>query len=180
MCSSFVPGPGRGPRPRSAQWAPRHDHSRPRPDRGVSRRAFSLVELMAVLALMALLASIVTVSVRPLLSRGKQNAARTEISNICSALESFYSVEGRYPTNDEGLAQLAQKTERIPEPLLAGLPVDPWGRPYQYLQPGRNNRPYEVISYGADGREGGQGADADICSWNLREAPSRVQSATGN
>ena len=135
---------------------------------------------MAVLALMALLAGIVTVSVRPLLSRGKQNAARTEISNICSALESFYSVEGRYPTNDEGLAQLTQKTDRIPEPLLANLPVDPWGRPYQYLQPGRNSRPYEVISYGADGREGGQGADADICSWNLREAPSRTQSTSGN
>ena len=129
---------------------------------------FSLIEFTVVLALIGLLAGIVTISVRPMLTRGKQNAARAEIAAIKQALDQFYSIYGRYPTNDEALAILRTPTERIPEPLLTQDPKDPWGRPYQYNEPGREE-PYEVICFGADGREGGTGANMDIVSWNLKE-----------
>ena len=132
------------------------------------RRGFSLIEMTAVLALMAILAGIVTVNVRHHLVTGKQNAARSEIGTICDALEAFYSQYGRYPTAAEGLAVLSQKSDKLPEPLLKQMPVDPWGHPYQYNQPGRTGEPYEVVCFGADGREGGEGADADIYSWNLK------------
>ena len=137
--------------------------------RGTTRkRAFSLVEFTAVLALMAIIAAIVTISVRPLMVKGKQDAARTEIGNICNALEAFHGVYGRYPTNEEGLGILRRKTEKLTEPLLTGDPVDPWGRSYQYNTPGRDG-PYEVICFGADGKPGGDGGDKDIESWNLKD-----------
>lgn len=130
---------------------------------------FSLIEFLAVLALMAIVAGIVTVSVRPLMVKGKQDAARAEVANICNALEAYYGVHGRFPGNEDGLAALRRKDERLSEPLLTQDPVDPWGRPYQYNAPGRQG-PYEVICFGADGREGGGGADKDIVSWDLKDA----------
>jgi general secretion pathway protein G len=111
----------------------------------------------------------VTVNVRYYLLKGKQNAARAEISSICTALETFFSVNGRYPENEEGLAVLAQTSEKQPEALLKRLPVDPWGHQYQYNKPGRGTEKYEVICFGADGRAGGEGADQDIASWDLKE-----------
>lgn len=139
-------------------------------ERGPRRAGFSLIEMTAVLALMAVLAAIVTVNVRHHLIKGKQNAARAEIATICDALEAYYSSFGRYPSSDEGLAVLYRRSDKMPEPLLKQSPVDPWGHPYQYNQPGRNGEPYEVVCFGADGREGGEGADADIFSWDLKDA----------
>ncbi|MEL7089616.1 MAG: type II secretion system protein GspG, partial [Planctomycetota bacterium] len=95
---------------------------------------------------------------------------RAEIATICEALESYYLVHDRYPSNDEGILALTQTTDALPEPLLNNLPTDPWGRPYQYNQPGRDG-PYEVLTLGADGLEGGEGADADLASWQLNESP---------
>ncbi|MDB5325525.1 MAG: ral secretion pathway protein [Phycisphaerales bacterium] len=131
-------------------------------------RAFSLIEFTVVLALIGLLAGIATVGVRPMLVRGKQEAARTEIAQIRQAVEQFYSVYGRYPTTEEGLLVLRKPTEKISDPLLTQDPIDPWGRLYIYGEPGRTE-PYEVICLGADGHEGGTGADMDIVSWNLKE-----------
>ena len=138
-------------------------------NRAAGRRssAFSLVEFTVVLALIGLLAGLVTVNVRGHFVRGKQNAARAEIATIRDALESYYTVAGTYPDNEEGLAALTEPSEALPEPLLRQVPTDPWSRPYQYNQPGRSE-PYEVICLGADGREGGDGADADIVSWDLK------------
>ena len=136
-------------------------------------RGFSLIEFLAVLALMAIVAGIVTVSVRPLMVKGKQDAARTEVGNICNALEAYYGVYGAYPTNQDGLAVLRRKTEKLTEPLLTQEPVDPWGKPYQYNAPGRDGAPYEVICFGADGREGGSGADKDIASWDLKDGAKK-------
>jgi len=136
--------------------------------RAQGRRGFSLVELMIVVVIIGLLAGTVTLYVPAYLTQAKQNAARHEISTIVQALEAFYATYGRYPTNDEGLAVLTQPTEKIAEPLLKGMPTDPWSKPYQYNCPGRT-QPYEVICYGADGREGGEGADADIGSDNLKK-----------
>ncbi|MCA9214503.1 MAG: type II secretion system major pseudopilin GspG [Planctomycetales bacterium] len=130
------------------------------------RKAFTLVELMVVIVIIGLLAGAVTVGVRSYLISGKQSVAKMEIAKICQALDTYYAVYDRYPTSDEGIEVLASVTEKIPDVLLSKVPVDPWGKAYEYLQPGRNSA-YEVVSYGADGREGGEGADADISSDKL-------------
>lgn len=137
------------------------------------RRGFSLVELMVVLVIIGLLAGLVTLNVRGSLDRAHQQAARADIARICQALEIFYSVHGRYPTNEEGLEILTRPTDRLDEPLLeGGVPTDPWDRPYQYNQPGREG-PYEVFSLGADGREGGEGTDRTIGSWDIDDRERR-------
>ncbi len=138
---------------------------------GDSLPGFSLIEMMAVLVLIGLLAGLVIVNVRPLMARGKQEAARAQIASFNGALSTFDGVYGRFPTNEEGLEILAKKTSKLSEPLLAqrAVPLDPWGRPYQYNSPGRAE-PYEIICYGADGREGGTGADADVVSWQLQDS----------
>src|SRR5690606_19364628 len=129
---------------------------------------FSLVELMVVIVIIGLLAGTVTVGIRSYLVRSKQNVARMEIAKIGVAVESFYVEYDRYPTNEEGLEILTKPSERLPEPLLERLPTDPWKNAYEYLETG-SNPPYEIISYGADGREGGSGAEADITSADLEE-----------
>lgn len=134
-----------------------------------SARAFSLIEITVVLALVGVLASIVTVNVRQHLITGKQNAVKAEMSAIMTALETFYTMQGRYPTNEEGLQLLASKPATGGEALLKHLPRDPWGREYQYNNPGQTE-PFELICFGADGEEGGDGADADISSESMGEA----------
>jgi len=125
------------------------------------RPGFSLVELMVVLVILGMLAGVVAFKTRSYLVSSKQNAARVEISKICEALGTFYAAYDRYPTNDEGLAILARPSEKFVDGLLSKLPKDPWGRPYQYNNPGRTGA-YDVISYGEDGREGGDGANIDL------------------
>lgn len=129
---------------------------------------FSLLEVMVVLVIIGLVAGIITVNVRGRMMLAKQNVAKAEIAAIVDAVEQFQLLYSRYPTNDEGLEILTQPTDRMPEPLLSGsAPVDPWNNPYAYNSPGLDE-PFEVISYGADGQEGGEGADRDIVSWDLK------------
>ena len=137
-----------------------------RPTQGRRQAGFTLVELMVVIVLIGLLAGAVTLATRSYLVSGKQAVVRMEISKICQAVDTFYSAYDRYPTNDEGIAILTQPSAKFEQGLLSKLPVDPWGRAYEYLQPGRD-APYEVISYGADGREGGEGANRDLSSRDL-------------
>jgi general secretion pathway protein G len=136
--------------------------------RGMGRSAFSLVELMVVIVIIGLLSGVVTISVRSYLIRSKQNIAKLEISKICSSLETFYITYDRYPTNQEGLEVLAEKSDEFPDGLLPFIPDDPWRNRYEYVSPGRTMA-YEVVCYGADNREGGSGADMDMTS----EANSR-------
>jgi general secretion pathway protein G len=133
-----------------------------------ARRAFSLVEIMIVIVIIGLLAAAVSLNVRTYIDKAKVNTAKAEIATICGALQTFYGEYGRYPTNDEGLDILTKPNEKFPQKLLTGKPIDPWGRPYQYLMPGREDA-YEVFSLGADGKEGGTGADADINSSQLKD-----------
>ena len=124
---------------------------------------FTLVELMVVIVIIGLLAGAVTASVRSYLVRGKQSVAAMEIAKICQALDTYYTVLDNYPTTDQGIAALAEKSDAFPDGLLNKIPKDPWKNAYIYQQPGRDG-PYEVLSYGADNQEGGEGADKDITS----------------
>ncbi|MEM8912350.1 MAG: type II secretion system major pseudopilin GspG [Planctomycetota bacterium] len=135
----------------------------------VSRTAFSLVELIVVMVIIGLLSSLVAVQTRSYLVASKQNAARAEIATIVSALESFYADQSRYPSSDEGMEVLTSGTNRFPDGFLKKLPNDPWGNPYEYISPAPSG-PFEIVSLGADGREGGQGGDADISSEALDDA----------
>lgn len=131
------------------------------------RSGFSLLEIMVVLVIMGLIAGLVTVNVRSRMVVAKQNAAKAEIATLADALDTYYTVVGRYPSNDEGLAALTSPNEQLSEPLIESVPKDPWNNAYEYLSPGREHV-YDVLSLGADGAEGGDGADADIINWQLR------------
>jgi len=129
-------------------------------------RAFTLVELMVVVVILGILATTVTIAVRDYLVTGKQSAAKQEIAQIVAALELFYIEKDRYPRNEEGLAVLFERSDKHPDGLLRGKDLnDPWGNPYEYVYPGVHGS-FDLVSYGSDGAEGGNGADEDISSWN--------------
>ena len=132
----------------------------------LSDRGFTLVELMVVIVIIGLLAGAVTASVRSYLIRGKQSVAAMEIAKICQALDTFYTVTDQYPSSDLGIALLSEKTDTFPDGLLSKMPIDPWKRPYIYQIPGQDSA-YEVTCYGADGQQGGEGANKDISSVGL-------------
>jgi general secretion pathway protein G len=123
--------------------------------------------MLVVLVLIGLLAGIVTVSVRGYLIKGKQQAAEAQIASFKDALESYYTIHSRFPSNEQGLKALTKTSNEMPQPLMEAIPKDPWGNSYQYNYPGRNGRAYEIISYGADGREGGEGSNRDVVSWRV-------------
>jgi general secretion pathway protein G len=128
-----------------------------------------LVEIMIVIVIIGLLAGVITVNVRSYMLRARQETARSEIARIQDALDTYYTAYSRYPANDKGLSALTEPSEKFPEPILTSADLtDPWDQPYIYLNPGRT-APVEVISYGADGQPGGEGADADLTSANLKE-----------
>ncbi len=131
-----------------------------------SRAAFSLVELIVVMVIIGMLAGLVAVRTRSYLIASKQNIAKAEIANMVKALESFYADQGRYPSNDEGLEILVDGTSSFPDGFLPKIAKDPWDRLYEYVSPGRESV-YEVMCLGADGKEGGEGADRDISSESL-------------
>lgn len=138
--------------------------------RGQSRAVggFTLMELLIVLVIIGLLAALVGPTLYQRIKPAKQSAARAQIENFATALDGFYVDTGRYPTSQEGLKALRSKPENLEKwngPYLKKeIPSDPWGNAYIYHAPGRSGG-YEIISHGADGREGGEGEDQDINSW---------------
>ena len=117
---------------------------------------FTLVELMVVLVILGLLATVVIINVVPALDRGTATRVRTDIETIDGAVQQYLVDHRRYPTTEEGIEAL--------RPYLRRISPDPWDRPYRYTAPGRNGQPYTIMTLGADGREGGSGNDADIFS----------------
>src|SRR5205823_1008619 len=109
------------------------------------RRGFSLVEVMIVVVIIGLMAGVVAFATSGYLEHAKRVKARTDIANYSGAVDIFYSQKGRYPENQEGLKVLAPD-------FIKQIRDDPWGNPYQYVQPGKGGA-YDIISYGADGRE---------------------------
>ncbi|MDZ4853064.1 MAG: type II secretion system major pseudopilin GspG [Pirellulaceae bacterium] len=130
------------------------------------RRAFSLVELMAVMVILALLATATVLAVVGFSDTARATKAVTDISTLVKALDSFYTVNGRYPTNAEGLEILTQPGKGSSSGFLKKIPKDPWQNRYEYFSPGSKG-PFEVISRGADKKEGGDKANRDISSESL-------------
>ena len=130
---------------------------------------FTLIELMVVLVIIGVLAALIVPNVLDRADDARVTAAKTDIGNLSQALKLYKLDNQRYPTSGQGLkALLAKPTlEPIPpnwRPYVEKLPNDPWGRPYQYLNPGIKGE-IDVMSFGADGEPGGEGKNADVGSW---------------
>ena len=130
-----------------------------------SQDGFTLIELMVVILIIGLLATIVVQNLRSATDKAKRVKAQADISQIKSALDRYYLDAGSYPTSDQGLPALiaAPTNGNDPKdwggPYIERIPLDPWGHPYIYQSDGNE---YLLKSYGADGVEGGEGKNADI------------------
>lgn len=135
-------------------------------------RGFTLMELLIVLVILGLLAALVGPTLFQRIKPAKQSAARAQIENFMTALDSYFIDTGRFPTTQQGLAALRQRPDG--EPQWAGpylkkdIPTDPWGGQFQYRSPGRNGG-YEIASFGADGKEGGEDENSDVTSWEVQK-----------
>jgi general secretion pathway protein G len=133
-----------------------------------AQAGFSLIEMLVVLAIIGLIMGLVGPRVLNYLSDSRAKTARIQIESFANSLDLFFMDVGRYPTQQEGLGVLVKQpvgTTTWNGPYLKGgsVPNDPWGHPFVYRVPGANGA-YDVISNGSDGREGGEGAAAEIVS----------------
>ena len=133
-------------------------------------RGFTLIELMVVLVIIGVLAALIVPNVLDRADDARVTAARTDVNNLMQALKLYKLDNQRFPSADQGLDALVRKPTvgtATPnwKPYLDKLPNDPWGRPYQYVNPGVKGKDIDVFSFGADGTAGGDGNNADIGSW---------------
>tara|TARA_A100000164_G_scaffold98727_1_gene85946 strand:- start:42 stop:470 length:429 start_codon:yes stop_codon:yes gene_type:complete len=138
------------------------------------KKGFTLIELMAVIVILGILATVVAINVSPILQRANFEKIRADISQIEKGLELYKFNELRYPSTDQGLVSLKQPPKDLNRPFLypaegyiSDIPKDPWGNDYLYMSPGTNKIYYDIYTLGADGIEGGVGEDADIGNWNV-------------
>jgi general secretion pathway protein G len=143
-----------------------------------NQKGFTLIELMVVLIILGLLATIVLPKFLGSEEKAKRQATVVQIRSLENALDSYRLDNGFYPTTDQGLDSLIKKPEvgRIPDKWREGgylkparIPKDPWNKDYVYIAPGSEGREYEIVSYGADGEPGGDGNNADIQSWKMEK-----------
>lgn len=135
---------------------------------------FTLVEILVVITIIGLIMAIVGPRVLNYLGESKVKAAKIQIESFNSALDLYYLDVGSYPNSNDGLAALVQRpgnAESWNGPYLKGgvVPNDPWGHQYVYRSPAEH-APYEIVSYGSDGQEGGAGTAADISSLQMAVA----------
>lgn len=138
------------------------------------RRGFTLIELLVVMVILSILVAVVAPKIMEKPQQARRIKAKLDIQNLEAALKLFKLDNGFYPSTEQGLKALVEKptTGRIPKNWPEGgylekgkVPLDPWGNPYIYICPGIHNKDFDIISYGADGKKGGEGFDADIGNW---------------
>ena len=138
------------------------------PPRLHRRRGFTLLELLVVMVIIGLLAGYVGPKFFGQIGKSEVKAARAQIDALTKSLDQYRLDVGHYPSTEQGLAVLNSKPADEPKwagPYLAkALPKDPWGNDYQYRSPGEHGE-YDLLSFGRDGRPGGDGEDADLTSW---------------
>ena len=136
------------------------------------RSGFTLAELLVVLTILMILGGLVSVNVIRHAQKAKVQGATVQVKLLASAIRQYQMEQGRIPTMDQGLDALVRKPAKPPVPAdypaegylvdTRVIPLDPWGRPYQYVVPGRGGMSFEVYSLGSDGEPGGEGDAADI------------------
>lgn len=133
---------------------------------------FTLIELMVVIVIIGLLATVVTLNVLPSQDRAMVEKARADVSVLEQAVDNYRLENLVYPSAAQGLQALVRPPAGLARPeryrdggYIRRLPTDPWGNPYQYVYPGRNGR-VDIFSFGADGVAGGEGDGADIGNWD--------------
>ena len=137
------------------------------------RPAFTLIEVLVVVVIIAVLASLVAPNIFRHVDTAKNVTAQAQISTLSAALDAYRLDNGRYPTTEQGLAVLWQAPTIAPRPsnwrgpyLRQPVPADPWGAPFVYRNPGDHTpNGFDLSSMGADGQPGGTGEAADITSW---------------
>ncbi len=137
-----------------------------------SERGFTLIEIMVVIVIIGILATLVIPNVMGRPDEARIVSAPHDVSTLVQALKLYKLDNGRYPTTEQGLNALATKPVAEPIPrnwkiggYLDKLPQDPWGTPYQYANPGTHNNEIDVYSLGADSKLGGTGNDEEIGNW---------------
>lgn len=146
------------------------------PTRAAERSGFTLLEIIVVVFILSLLAAIVAPKIIGRTDDARIAEAKVQIRNLETALKLFKMDNGFYPDTQQGLQVLVEKPSagQIPLNYKEGgyleqkkIPLDPWGNAYVYISPGLNGD-YDLMSYGADGKEGGEGNNADIKSWDMK------------
>ncbi|MGI5869496.1 MAG: type II secretion system major pseudopilin GspG [Kiritimatiellia bacterium] len=135
------------------------------------RSGFTLLEVLIAIAVIVILGTVVGINLKDFIPESRQNAARMQLGEFKTALQIYVNDNGFPPTQRQGLEALVAKPAIPPIPQnykpngyldSKSVPKDPWGRDYAYLCPGTDGEAYEVVCYGADGEEGGEGYDADL------------------
>ena len=135
-------------------------------------KGFTLIELMAVLVILGILATIVVVNVSPVFQRANLEKVRADIAQTTKALELYKFNELTYPNTSQGLDALISPHSELKNPFLfpdggyiSSIPLDPWGREYLYIYPPQKSRNFDLFTLGADGLEGGTGENTDFGNW---------------
>ncbi len=143
---------------------------------GFREQGFTLLEIIVVVFILSILAALVAPRIIGRTDEARITDAKLQIKNFETALKLYKLDNGFYPDTQQGLDALVEKpaSGRLPVKYPAGgylekkkIPPDPWGNPYLYVCPGLHGD-YDIVSYGADGKEGGEGKDADITSWDIQ------------
>lgn len=134
-----------------------------------NQRGFTLLELLVVLGIIAMLAGLVGPQVMKHMGESKVKAAKVQIEDLAQTLDMYKLDVGSYPSSEQGLAALVENPgdiQRWNGPYLrkAKIPLDPWNNEYRYTSPGEHGK-FDISSLGADGKEGGEGEDKDLNSW---------------